>query len=148
MVATPSSLSGNESIEVRLGLEELTLGYQFHASEIYTDAVLDSFETLSGDHSPLHTDSGAAVALGFPDRLVYGFQMAALLSRIVGTHLRSAVCASVSLDFVKPVFVGEEVRLTAEVAQIQPTLRSVVLRAQFTRNDEVVARGKLTTQFL
>jgi 3-hydroxybutyryl-CoA dehydratase len=132
----------------QLDFEQLELGRQFHASEVYTDATLAAFETLSGDHNPLHTDSAAAVALGFPDRLVYGFQMAALLSGIVRTNLRSAVCASVSLDFVQPVFAGEQIQLTAEVAQLQPALKSVILKAQFTRRAQLVARGKLTVQFL
>jgi 3-hydroxybutyryl-CoA dehydratase len=143
-----SSIPDNQFTDERVGFEEIGIGRKFYASEVYTHALLDEFEQLSGDHSPFHAQTNAAAALGFPDRVVYGFLMASLLSRIVGTYFRSGLCVSVSLDFVKPVFVGEEVQLIAEIAQIQPTLKSAVLKAQFMRKDELVARGKLTTQFL
>jgi acyl-CoA thioesterase FadM len=71
-----------------------------------------------------------------------------LLSRIVGTNFEHAVCAAVSLDFVKPVTVGERVDVSAEVAQVQASMRSVVLKITMLRGGDVVVRGKLTTIFL
>lgn len=109
---------------------------------------MDDFAALSGDHSAIHTDLSMAKVCGFPDRLQYGFLLASLLSRIVGSNFHHAVCAAVSLDFVKPVPARAHVEVTAEVTQVQQTMRSVALRITMTSEATTVARGKLTTVFL
>jgi len=129
-------------------LEELEPNQSFTVSQLYSDAEMDEFERLSGDHSPLHVDAAATQAYGYPDRLVYGFLFLTLLSRMVGTHLYHAVCASVAVDFVNPVYPGETVELVATVDRIQSSLRSVVFKVRFQRGADVVGRGKLTTVFL
>jgi acyl-CoA thioesterase FadM len=78
----------------------------------------------------------------------YGFLLATLLSRIVGTNFEHAVCAAVSMDFVKPAVAGERVDVRAEVTQVQETMRSVVLKIPMRNDHSVIARGKLTIVFL
>jgi len=109
---------------------------------------MDEFAALSSDYSAIHTDLETARQCGFPDRLQYGFLLASLLSRIVGSNFNRAVCASVSLDFMKPVPASVRVDVSAEVTQVQQTMRSVALRITMTSEGQTVARGKLTTVFL
>jgi len=109
---------------------------------------MDEFAALTGDRSAIHSDIDVAVACGFPDRLQYGFLLAGLLSRIVGSNFHNAVCAAVSLDFVRPVPAKAKVDVTAEVSQLQKAMRSVSLRIIMTSDDGIVVRGKLTTVFL
>jgi acyl dehydratase len=109
---------------------------------------MDQFAALTGDYSAIHVDARAAMVCGFPDRLQYGFLLAGLLSRIVGTYLHKAVCAAVSLDFMKPVPAQAEVDVRAEVMQIQHAMRSIALRITMTSGAITVVRGKLTTVFL
>jgi len=128
--------------------EEVELGQVFQTSECFGYAAMDQFASLTGDYSAIHVDARTAMACGFPDRLQYGFLLAGLLSRIVGTYLHKAVCAAVSLDFMKPVLAQAQVDATAEVIQIQHAMRSVALRITMTSGATTVVRGKLTTVFL
>ena len=128
--------------------EEIELGRLFRTSEAFGYLAMDQFAALTGDHSVIHTDPSAAKLCGFPDRLQYGFLLAGLLSRIVGTNFHNAVCAAVSLDFMQPVPAQKRVDVTAEVTQIQHAMRSVALRITMTSEGTTVVRGKLTTVFL
>jgi len=128
--------------------EELEPGQEFTTAEVFDAAALDRFALLSGDHSPLHADGQAAMGLGFPGRVVYGFHALALLSRIVGTFFQNAICVSVEADFTAPAFCGDRIQVAAEVVKIQRAMRSVTLKVRMLRGDDVVVRGKLTTRFL
>lgn len=107
-----------------------------------------AFTQLSGDHSLLHVSKEHASAFGFGERVAYGFLLLTMLSRLVGTCLESAICVSVSTDFIVPVLVGDRVTLHAFVSQVQKATRSIVFRVAFVRGSETVARGKLVTRFL
>jgi len=128
--------------------EQIEVGRVFHVSEKFCHSEMDQFAALSGDHSAIHTNPETAKRFGFSDRVQYGFLLASLLSRVVGTNFEHAVCASVSIDFVKPVIAGERVDVHAEVTQVQETMRSVVLKITMLKGHEVIVRGKLTTVFL
>jgi 3-hydroxybutyryl-CoA dehydratase len=130
-----------------LRFESLTAGQAFTVSERYEEAEMRAFEALSGDTSPLHVDPAAASQYGYPDRLLYGFLLLTLLSRLVGTKLHHAVCASVSVDFVSPGFPGEKIDLVATVDLVHEAFRSVVFKVRFKRGDDVIARGRLTVVF-
>ena len=128
--------------------EQIERGQSYRTSESFGYSAMDLFAELSGDRSAIHVNGETARRCGFPDRLQYGFLLASLLSRIVGSNFHNAVCAAVSLDFVKPVAAGVRVDVTAEVAQVQLALRSVALRITMTSEEKTVLRGKLTTVFL
>lgn len=128
--------------------EAVKIGDVWQAAESFSHADMDWFAALSGDRSAIHTDPETARRLGFPDRVQYGFLLASLLSRIVGANFETAMCAAVSLDFVKPAFAGQRIDVRAEATHIQPAMRSVVLRIAMAGGGDVVARGKLTVVFL
>ncbi|MCE5306265.1 MAG: hypothetical protein LLG20_01350 [Acidobacteriales bacterium] len=128
--------------------EEIEIGRVFCTSETFEYPAMNQFAALSGDHSAIHADQKTARKFGFPDRLQYGFLLASLLSRIVGENFEHAVCAAVSMDFVKATIAGDRIDVRAEVAHVQQALRSVALKFTMLREGDVVARGKLTTVFL
>jgi len=128
--------------------EKIQIGSVFHASERFGHSEMDQFAALIGDHSAIHADPETAEQFGFPDRVQYGFLLASLLSRIVGTNFEHAVCGAVSLDFVKPAIAGERVDVRAEVTQVQESMRSVALKITMLNGRDVIVRGKLITVFL
>jgi 3-hydroxybutyryl-CoA dehydratase len=128
--------------------EQIDIGQQFFTSESFGFQAMDAFAELSGDRSAIHTHSETARDCGFPDRLQYGFLLASLLSRIVGSNFHRAVCAAVSLDFMKPVPAQARVEVTAKVTQVQRAMRSVVLAITMNSEQTTVVRGKLTIVFL
>lgn len=136
------------SVPKLVHFEDIQHGQIFRTSETFSYSAMSAFAQLSGDFSPIHTEADVAKRFNFSDRLQYGFLLASLLSRIVGSNFLHAVCAAVSIDFTKPVPARVRVDVTAEVIQIQQAMRSVLLRITMSSDNSVVARGKLTTVFL
>jgi 3-hydroxybutyryl-CoA dehydratase len=137
-----------EVMPARARFEQIEVGRVFQTSASFGYAEMDQFAALSGDDSAIHTDPETAKRFGFPDRVQYGFLLAALLSRIVGTNLEHAICAAVQLDFVKPAIAGDRIDVRAEVTQVQEAIRSVVLKITMLNGRDIITRGKLTTIFL
>jgi 3-oxoacyl-[acyl-carrier protein] reductase len=82
--------------------------------------ILDRFAELSGDENPIHLDVEEAKAYGFPRQVAHGALLVALLSRIIGSKIPGpgAVWMSQSINWVSPVFVGDEIELVATVANV------------------------------
>ena len=133
---------------VPVRFEDLQVGATFTVETLLEAEKIDAFAAVSGDYSPVHQDDEAARRHGFPGRLAYGFQVLSLFSALVGQNFHMAICASVSADFVAPAFVGDRLTLRAEVVQIQPGMRDVVLSVRVFRGDAAILRGKLFTRFL
>ena len=131
-----------------LGFEEISVGDVFTVEALLDDTQLDAFATLSGDHSPIHRDRATARQCGFEGRLAYGFQVLSLFSAIVGGNFHTALCTSVSVDFIAPAYAGDHVMVRAEVVQIQTAMRTVSLAVKVFRGDSPLIRGKLLTRFL
>ncbi len=122
-------------MENRLALFEL--GKSFEVTETISPALMKAFCELSGDDNPIHLDSAFAVVHGFRDRIAYGNLLGAMLSRLVGTALpcREVLIVKQSLEFRQPAYVGDEIRLIAEVAAIHEAVSSVNLKLQFHSKD-------------
>lgn len=90
------------------------------------EAVLRTF----GDRNPLHTDDAYARARGFQGRLAHGTAVAGMISELVGLHLPGPGCLehSMTLEFQSPVYVGDALLLTAELAQKSEAARTVVVK--------------------
>jgi 3-hydroxybutyryl-CoA dehydratase len=137
---------GSERRDLRF--EEISVGDVFTVEALLDESRLDAFATLSGDHSPIHQDPAVARHYGFEGRLAYGFQVLALFSAIVGANFHTALCTSVSVDFIAPAFAGDHVMVRAEVVQMQTAMRTVSLAVKVFRGDSPLIRGKLLTRFL
>lgn len=134
-------------VQKRLCFSEIQTEQVFSTNAVFDEGLLDNFARLSGDFGPVHTSRAAAEELGYRHRLVYGFLVSLQASRLVGNEMQGAIIASFSVDFVKPVFCGDTIHLSATVVQIQPAAPAIVLKLRYTREDELVARGKVIVSF-
>lgn len=124
-------------------LEELTVGREACFQRCITEADLQGFAQLSGDHNPLHTDAAYARQAGFGDRVVHGAFLTALVSRFVGMELpgRRSLLLSMKLDFVAPSFVGDTLAVSGRVQSVHAEQRVVVLRMRIHCGTALRARG-------
>lgn len=131
-------------------LTSAAVGDSFSLAVCVTDRHIDEFAALSGDYNPLHVNTKTATAQGFSARVAHGLLITCWVSRLLGMEFpgRDCLLESVSVDFVKPVCSGDKIVITITVAQIQPALRTVVLKILASRGDEVVVRGKAIAQFM
>ena len=124
-------------------LEQLEAGTAASFEHTITEAEVDAFATLSGDHNPLHCDPAYSRAFGFQDRFVHGVLLGALVSRLIGMELpgRRSLLLSLRLDFLAPTFPGDTVTVQGRVDSVHLEQRTVTIRLSITCAGETRLRG-------
>ncbi len=110
------------------------------AERAYTvsEADIERFAAASGDRNPVHFDEAFARTTPFRGRIAHGMLSAAWISALLASDLPGpgAVYLAQTLEFKRPIRIGDEVVVSAEVASVDPKGR-MALRTQ------VHVRGKL-----
>lgn len=127
-----------------LSVRELIAGRRVTAELCVDDAQMYRFAALSGDHNPLHLDEAFARSKGFAGRVVYGGLLVAKISELIGMRLpgKNSVWASLSLDFLKPLYVGESAELEAEVRSCSEATGLVELGLTLRREGKRLLKGR------
>ena len=126
-----------------LTLAELAEGLQTTVDFSVTPQQMLQFAEISGDFNPLHTDDAFARAKGFDGVVVYGALMIAKVSQLIGMRLpgRNSVWASVSLDFRKPLYVGQAAQVEGIVTAVSASTGMVELKLAVRADGKVLAKG-------
>lgn len=120
-------------------------------SRTITNADIDAFAQLSGDHNALHTDDAFAQASGYSTRIAHGMLVHAVATGLASQagFISTTVVGfrELSCKFVKPVYAGDTVRVTMTVAEKKHIRRLnvgnlVVDFRVLNQEDSVVQRGK------
>lgn len=139
-----------ESI-AELKFDEIEVGTSATFIHKITGADVEQFASLSGDFNPLHLNDEFAATTQFGRRIVHGMFLASLFSRLVGMNLPGRYCLymSQSLDFVQPVYIGEEVKVCGEVIHKQDATNTLVIRTEiYALPDRLSVRGKAHVRVL
>jgi len=139
------------SIAVDLRFEDIKIGDRASFRRTVTEQDIDEFAALSGDFNPLHIDGEYAANTQFGRRIVHGMFLASLFSRLVGMHLPGRRCLymSQSLDFIQPVYVGEEIEVVGKVQRKQDATKTLVIRTEIhALPNRLVVRGKAHVKVL
>jgi 3-hydroxybutyryl-CoA dehydratase len=110
-------------------------------------ADIDTFAGVTGDHNPVHVDEEFAKTTRFGRRIAHGMLTASLISSVLANKLpgEGSVYLGQTLQFVAPVFAGDEVtaRVTVkEIREDKPILKLETIC--MNQRDEVVIRGEAT----
>jgi 3-hydroxybutyryl-CoA dehydratase len=118
--------------EIYIGLEQ-----SFEAE--LTQQNIDQFLAITGDNNPLHVDQEYARAKGFQDRVVYGMLSSSFYSTLVGVYLpgKYALLQGIDIQFVKPVFCGDSLKVYGKVTYINEAYRQIEVKAQITNQHSV-----------
>jgi 3-hydroxybutyryl-CoA dehydratase len=97
------------------------VGDSVQLTKTFGAAEIEKFAELTGDRNPLHMDEAFATRTRFKRRIAQGILSASLISTCIGMHLpgTGAIYLGQTLRFVKPVYVGDTVTLTATVSHIR-----------------------------
>lgn len=130
--------------------DDLGVGMRAAFSRRITAEDIAAFATLSGDENPLHMDADYAAGTPLGGRIAHGMLSGALLSRLVGMHLpgRYALYLSQSMDFVRPVRIGDTLEVSGELLSKQDATRTVVLKTEVRAAGELVLRGRAVVKVL
>ena len=118
-------------------LRELKVGQTETLSRRIAAEDVDAFARLSGDYNALHVDEEFAARTEFAQRVVHGFLHASLLSTLVGTKLpgRGALYVSQTIQFSRPVFIGDTVEARATIEKIDEEIVGTILKKYSSKDD-------------
>ena len=118
--------------EIGVGLE-----HSFQVSVNHD--MLAAFLKMSGDTNPLHTNAQYAKDNGFVDKVVYGLLTSSFYSTLVGVYLPGKYCILHGLDiqFIKPVYVGDELVVIGGVSYINEAYKQLTIKALITNQNAI-----------
>jgi 3-hydroxybutyryl-CoA dehydratase len=131
--------------ETRSGytLEELTVGMTAAYRHTLTEADVQTFGDLTGDHNPLHFDDAFARTTIFKERIVHGMLSASFLSTALAILPGpGTVYVAQNLSFRAPVRIGDTVEARVTVADIIREKGRVLLKTVCRVGDTVVVDGE------
>ncbi len=112
--------------------DELTIGQTARQTRTLTKEDIDAFAAISGDVNPSHIDADYADKTLFHGVVAHGMWGAALISKLLGTSLPGpgTVYLEQTLHFLKPVRIGDTLRITATVSAKEDLEKRVQLDCQ------------------
>jgi 3-hydroxybutyryl-CoA dehydratase len=130
--------AGLEGLMSGACLEDLEIGQTAERRRTVTAADIGAFAEVTGDANPVHLDEAYAAATPFGGRIAHGLLTAGYISAVLGTELpgAGAIYVSQTLNFRRPVRIGDEVSAHVKVAAIDAA------RARVTLETVCVVAGK------
>jgi 3-hydroxybutyryl-CoA dehydratase len=122
------------------------VGDSVEVSKTIGDAEIRKFAELTGDWNPLHLDQAFASRTRFHGRIAHGMLSASLVSTCVGMHIPGpgdGIFLGQSLRFVKPVYLGDTITLTATITAIRQDKPVLTLQTVWTnQHGDTVIEGE------
>lgn len=125
-------------------LADMTPGLTESFTVTVTEEMMEAFQTITGDCSPIHVDADYAKGRGYPGRVVYGMLGASFFSTLAGVYLPGEHCLlhGVECKFAKPIFIGDTLTITGTVVNVSEAVAEAEIKAVITNQDgKKVTRG-------
>ena len=130
---------------------DLLVGQQATFTKTITEADLSHFVAITGDVNPLHVDQEFAQDTFFGGRIAHGMLAASLFSTLVGMKLPGlgAIYRSQTLEFLKPVRIGDTITAFFEVESIDETANRIEMASWIeNQRGETVIRGRTVASLI
>ncbi len=103
-------------------LEALEVGQTAELRRTVTEHDIVAFAEVTGDANPVHLDEAYAATTPFKGRIAHGMLSAGYISAVLGTQLPGpgAISVSQTLNFRRPVRIGDEVTAEVKITAIDP----------------------------
>ncbi len=134
----------NSLVFNKIPLEEIEIGMNVSYSQTITDADIKAFSGISGDRNPVHLDEQYAEKSRYKKRIAHGLMTASYFSALFGTKIPGEGCVYVSqsLNFKRPVYIGDTVVATVEVMSVDLAKKRVFFRTTCKVKNKVVTDGE------
>ena len=116
-------------------------------SKTIEEADVYTYAGIIGDINPVHVNEEYAKTTRFGKRIAHGMLTASFISTIVGMLIpgADAIYCGQTLKFTAPVYFGDTITVNAEVMQIIPEKKLIVMRTTIVNQDgKVVVDGEAT----
>lgn len=124
---------------------KIKVGDSASVTKTITEADIQVFGDLTGDHNPLHFDKEHARRTRFGKPISHGMLTGSLFSPIIAHQLpgEGAIYLSQSLKFVAPVFSGDTITATLTVTRVRQDKQIITLEGiAKNQKGEVVITGE------
>lgn len=127
-----------------LPIEDIKIGMEVSYSQTITDADIKAFSGISGDKNPIHMSEEYAEKSRFKKRIAHGLMSASYFSALFGTKIPGEGCVYVSqsLQFKRPVYLGDTVTATVIVQDVDLVKRRVFFRTLCRVKNKIVIDGE------
>lgn len=106
------------------------------------DAMRVAYMTVAmRDPNPVHVDTAAAAEAGFPGTIAHGTFVLSFLGSALTRHYGTAALRTLDVKLTAPVFVGEQLVISATIVGDDGSMRNVRLTA-INPDGRVVAKGR------
>ena len=125
-------------------LEDLSVGQSAERDRTVAEADIQGFAEVSGDFNPVHMDEAYAATTMFKGRIAHGMLGASYLSALLAGDLPGpgSVYLSQSLQFLRPVRIGDAVTAKVTVLAIDPDKARVTLETVCSVAGKAVIKGE------
>ncbi|MEH6389872.1 MULTISPECIES: MaoC family dehydratase [Pseudomonas] len=126
--------------------DELKVGDTASVSHTVTERDLVLFAEVSGDVNPVHLDEAFAAATPFKGRIAHGMLAGAFISATIACELPGpgSIYIGQELSFLRPVRLGDEIRVDLEVLEKLPKNRVRIATPVFNQDGKKVVEGVAT----
>jgi acyl dehydratase len=124
---------------------KLNVGDSAEITRTIEQSDIQAFADVTGDHNPVHLDESFAKATRFGGRIAHGMLIASLISSVLANKLpgEGSIYLGQTLQFVAPVFPGDEVTARVTVTEIREGRGIVKLETIcLNQSNEIVIRGE------
>ena len=110
--------------------KEIQIGDSASIKRIISLEDIEIFSNLTGDKNPLHVDQSFAEKAKFGARVAHGMLTSSFISTLIGMILpgHGSIITNISLDFRKPVFIGDSLCTTIEIIKKIDLSKQVVIK--------------------
>lgn len=126
---------------------KLNVGDTAEITRTIAESDIDAFADVTGDRNPVHLDDEFAKNTRFGRRIAHGMLTASLISSVLANQLpgEGSVYLGQTLQFVMPVFPGDEVTARVTVIEVRENRPIVKLETLcLNQRGETVIRGEAT----
>lgn len=124
--------------------DELMIGDKASTERTLVEKDLMLFAAVSGDTNPVHLDDAYAQSTSFKQRIAHGAWSASLISATLATVMPGpgTIYLSQSLKFLRPVMIGDVLKIEVEVIAKNPKTKKVEFKCQvINQHGKIVTRG-------
>lgn len=117
-----------------MDFDNINIGDKAEFSVTLTEELHNSFKTLSGDNSAIHTSESFASETKFGKTIGYAGFLHALLSRMYGEYLPggTSVCIKQSASYPNPFYIGETLKVSSEIISKSEATKFVDIKTEIT----------------
>lgn len=126
-------------------IEELKIGDRGSIAKTITETDIYNYSGITGDFSWLHVNEERSKKGPFGRRIAHGMLTIGLVSAVVGTEMPGAgtIYVSQTMNFRRPVFIGDTITAEVEVIDIDMGKKLVRLKTTCTnQSGETVLIGE------